>query len=100
MLIQVLVKPTFMREPPLGTAPEPVKVVEEREPSAAAAAGGSEEDLLPVIHSWEQLSNYEGFKTEHVQAGMAASLCMLIAHTQQIFVLESWTDLSVQVRHM
>lgn len=71
-------------------------ILEEREtPCVAGGEGG-----LPSVQPWEQLSHYEGFKTEPVQAGMAASLSMFIAHTQQVFVLRSGRDLTLQVRYM
>ena len=53
--------------------------------------------VAPSVQCWEQLSNYEGFKNEPVEMGVAASLSMIIAHTQQVFVLKPNSDLTLQV---
>ena len=42
-----------------------------------------------VALSWEQMSGYEGFKPLVVQAGLQASLRMVIAHTSQVFLLQA-----------
>ena len=55
------------------------------------------EEVSVRVQSWEQLSHYEGFSVQGVQVGMAASLSMIIAHTQQVFVLRSGQDLTLQV---
>ena len=80
--LQASVKPPFMRSP-LSPAPATVPLGVE-----------GEGRVLP----WEQLSRYEGFKAEGVEAGMAASLAMVVAHTQQVFILRPGEDLKLQVR--
>ena len=50
------------------------------------------------VLSWEQLSRYEGFQAEGVEAGVANSLAMVIAHTQQVFILSTGEDSKLKVR--
>ncbi len=83
--LQVPDKPPFMLAPPLSRGPSPMAVPLDTE------EGGR-------VLSWEQLSRYEGFEAEGVEAGMAASLAMIIAHTQQVFILSPGADLTLQVR--
>lgn len=49
-----------------------------------------------AVQCWEQLSKYEGFKVQRVEAGMAASFSMMIAHTQQVFIHRSDRDPTLQ----
>lgn len=49
------------------------------------------------VLSWEQLSRYEGFVIEGVEAGVANSLAMVIAHTQQVFLLTPGEDSKLKV---
>ena len=71
-----------MLAPPMSRGPSPTTVLVDTE----------------QVLSWEQLSRYEGFEAEGVEAGMAPSLAMIIAHTQQVFVLRTGEDLKLQVR--
>lgn len=84
---------------PRSTA-SPSSCVEDSEEDSQTVLerAGAGRAASPAVQSWEQLSKYEGFKMEEVGAGMAASLCMMIAHTQQVFLLESNQDLKVQVQ--
>ena len=43
------------------------------------------EGSAPSVLSWEQLSRYRGFKAEGVEAGLNASMSMIVSHTQQVF---------------
>jgi len=43
------------------------------------------EGSAPTVLSWEQLSRYRGFKAEGVEAGLNASIAMVVSHMQQVF---------------
>ena len=91
-------KPRFMLAPP-----SPVQSSTGEPTSSTPPTKGGEEGrggaMAPAVQSWEQLSKYDGFKGESVEAGMAASFSMMIAHTQQVFILKCDDD-SVQVCHV
>ena len=92
-VMQVPEKPVFMAaSPPLS----PVQSSGEPSPSTHVNIAASSHPSSGVL-SWEQLSNYEGFRLAKVEAGMAASLRMIIAHTQQVFLLKTREDLTLQV---
>ena len=55
---------------------------------------------MPRVLPWEQLSRYKGFKVVGVEAGLNASICMIVSHTQQVFELNAGTDTATQVRRM
>ena len=56
--------------------------------------GGS----TPPVLSWEQLSHYSGFKVVGVEAGVNASICLFVSHTQEVFAPAAGWDLPPQVR--
>ena len=89
-------QPPFMLSPPVQSSGETtvqlttgVSVREGSDPTAQYP--GTELALLhsPVVLSWEQLSGYEGFKALPVQAGLQATLKMIIAHTSLVFLKEA-----------
>ena len=86
MILQVPEKFPFMKHPP--------SVVHE---PAVSPAVDSKDSSGGLVLSWEQLSNYEGFQAVDVAVGMPASLCMIIAHTQQVFIIKEGGDLALQV---
>ncbi len=90
---QVVEKPRFMLAPP--PAPGPVQSTDE---ASIPRQGASVCDPALSVLSWEELSSYRGFQVRDVEAGVSASLCMIIAHTQQVFVpREEQPDLQLQV---
>ena len=76
-------KPSFMCAPPT--------------PPAVRREGGGEVATPLTVQCWEQLSDYRGFQMECVEAGEAAGLAMVIAHTQQVFILGPGSDYKLQV---
>ena len=82
----------MLAPPPVQSSGEPTSSTLSDE----AERGGLVMAEIPPVQCWEQLSKYEGFKVQHVEAGMAASLSMIIAHTQQVFIHRSGRNLPLQ----
>lgn len=107
--LQATEKPAFMQSPPVQTVGQPssssstaTSLLDSRDTfvQPGRQSPTMPEGSAPSVLSWEQLSQYRGFKVEGVEAGLNASIAMIVSHTQQVFdpAPDARKDIKTQVR--